>query len=155
MKLPNDWYAKAPAGSPDTYVTTRKVTFSWTNPPEWIYEIISKADYSDEHGSLYAAPHAVVPTLICCIAPGFFFDVSVIGGNMKTLPAALPHDRIYAAAKKIAAFYGISRRTVLHIADHWFLATLRMSGFMFKRAYFCAVRAFGYAFNSLFAKESK
>lgn len=153
MKLPNDWYEKAPAGSPDTYVTTRKVTFSWTNPPTWIYEIIAKADYTDAYGSIYAAPHAAVPTLICCIDKGFFFDVSVVGGTIRSLPGALPHDRIYAAATAIAKFYGISRRKVLHIADHWFLATLRMSGFIFKRTYFTFVRTFGYAFNSMLSKD--
>lgn len=147
--MKSDWYDKAPEGSPDDYVTTRKVTFSWRNPPAWIYAIISKADYSDRHGSIYAAANAAEPTLICCIAPGFYFDVSVIGGTKRSLPGALPHDRIYASAVAIAAFYGIPRRTVLHIADHWFLATLRMSGFLFARTYFCAVRAFGYAFNSL------
>jgi hypothetical protein len=153
MKLPNDWYEKAPAGSPDTYVTTRKVTFSWANPPAWIHEIIAKADYSDAFGSIYAAPHAAVPTLICCIDKGFFFDVSVIGGTKRSLVGGLPHDRIYAAASAIAEFYGISRRKVLHIADHWFLAALRMSGFKFKRTYFIAVRTLGYAFNSMFSKD--
>jgi hypothetical protein len=152
MDSNSTWYVKAPAGSPDTYVTTRKVTFAWKNPPSWIYAIIAKADYTDIHGSIYAAPHAAEPTLICCVASGFYFDVSVIGGNAKTLPAALPHDRIYGAAAHIAAFYGISRRTVLHMADHWFLATMRMSGWALKRTYFCAVRMFGYGFNSLFSK---
>lgn len=152
MSLPSNWYAKAPAGSPDNYVTTRKVTYSWTNPPKWIYDIISNADYTDIHGSIYAAPHAAEPTLICCIAAGYYFDVSVIGGNAQTLPGALPHDRFYQAAAHIAKFYGIPRRTVLHIADHWFLATLRMTGWAFKRSYFAAVRAFGYTFNSLFSK---
>lgn len=144
-----DWYKKAPEGSPDNYVTTRDVTFSWVDPPSWIYEIISRADYSDRYGSIYAARKAAVPTLICCIAAGFYFDVSVIGGNKKTLPAALPHDRIYAASQAVAALLGITQRTVLHIADHWFLATLRMSGWRFARTYFIAVRMFGYMFHRL------
>ena len=148
-----DWYIKAPPGSPDTYTNTRKVTFAWANHPKWIYDIISKADYSDEVGSIYAAPHAAVPTLICCISPGFFFSVSVVGSNSKTLPGALPHDRIYGAAEKIAAFYGISVRTILHIADHWFLATLRMSKWLFPRTYFIAVRSFGYAFHKLMSSN--
>ncbi len=150
----SEWYAKAPAGSPDNYVTTRDVTFSWLNPPKWIYDIIAKAGYSDGHGSIYAARKAAVPTLICCVRAGYFFDVSVVGGNEKTLPAALPHDRIYGSSPAIAAFYGISRRKVLHIADHWFLATLRMSGWAFKRTYFIAVRLLGYPFNSLFSRSS-
>jgi hypothetical protein len=155
MSSTTSWYAEAPAGSPDTYITTRKVTYAWANPPKWIYDIISKKDFSDIHGSIYAAPHASVPTLICCIAAGFYFDISVIGGNKQTLPGALPHDRMYAAAALIARFYGIPRRTVLHIADHWFLATLRMSSWTFKRSYFIAVRTFGYAFNSMFSKGAK
>jgi hypothetical protein len=150
MALKSDWYEKALPGSPDTYVTTRKVTFAWANPPKWIYDIIAKADYSDTYGSIYAAPHSAVPTLICCIDKGFFFDVSVIGGTKRSIPGALPHDRIYVTATSIARFYGISVRKVLHIADHWFLATLRMSGFMFKRTYFTFVRAFGYGFSSIF-----
>lgn len=155
MDSNNPWYIKAPEGSLDNFVTTRKVTYSWRNPPKWIYDILSKADYTDIHGSIYAAPNAAEPTLICCIAAGYFFDVSVVGGNSKTLPGALPHDRIYEAAEKIADFYGVSRRTVLHIADHWFLATLRMTGWTFKRTYFTAVRMFGYGFNSLFSKGGK
>lgn len=150
--MPTDnkpWYIKAAPGSPDTYVTMRKVTFSWVNPPKWIYDIIARIDYTDEHGSIYADPHAAVPTLICCISVGFYFDVSVVGGNSKTLPGALPHDRIYEASEKIAAFYNIPVRTVLHIADHWFLATLRMSKWLLPRTYFLAVRTFGYAFNSM------
>lgn len=155
MDSNSPWYIKAPAGSPDTYVTTSKVTYSWRNPPKWIYDILSKDDYTDIYGSIYAAPHAAEPTLICCIAAGYYFDVSVIGGNSKTLPGALPHDRMYQAAAHIAKFYGVSRRDILHIADHWFLATLRMSGWTFKRSYFAAVRMFGYGFNTLFAKGVK
>ena len=149
MSLPTDWYEIAPSGSPDNYVTTCKVRFSWRNPPAWIYAIMSKADYYHDYGSFYADPNAAEPTLICCVAPGFYFDVSVIGGNAKTLPGALPHDLIYSLADAMANFYGVSVRTILHIADHWFLATLRMTGWAFKRTYFCAVRAFGYEFNRL------
>jgi hypothetical protein len=144
------WYVKAPAGSPDTYVSSRKTTFSWTNPPTWIWGILSKVDYIDKFGSIYAAPHADVPTLICCIDKGYFFDVSVIGGNPKTLQGALPHDRFYQSADAIAKFYGISVRKVLHIADHWFRACLRMADWRFARTYFIAVRTFGYGFSSLF-----
>lgn len=151
----NDWYVKAPPGSPDTYVTTRDVTFSWVNPPTWIYDIIAKADFYHENGSIYAARKAAVPTLICCVKKGFFFNVSFIGGTAKSLVGALPHDLIYSLAKAMAAAYGVSRRTILHIADHWFLAALRMSKWMFPRTYFLAVRMFGYTFNSLFSKEGK
>lgn len=145
----SDWYVKAPAGSPDKYVTTRKVRFTWRNPPKWIYAIMSRADFYHKDGSFYADQNAAEPTLICCIGPGFYFDVSVIGGNSKTLPGALPHDLIYSLVDAMAAFYNVDVRTILHIADHWFLATLRMSGWMFSRTYFAAVRMFGYPFNRL------
>lgn len=147
--MESNWYVTAPAGSPDTYVTTRDVTFSWVNPPKWIYDIIEKADFYHEYGSIYAARKAAVPTLICCVKKGFFFNVSVVGGTAKSLVGALPHDLIYSLAKTMASVYGVSRRTICHIADHWFLAALRMSKWLLPRSYFCAVRMFGYAFNSL------
>ena len=153
--MASNWYEAASEGSEDTYVTTRDVTFSWVNPPKWIYDIIAKADFYHHHGSIYAARKAAEPTLICCVKREFYFDISVIGGNAKTLPAALPHDLIYSLAKAMSAAYGVSRRTILHIGDHWFLATLRMSGWLLPRTYFFAVRAFGYTFNSLFSKEPK
>ena len=148
--MENNWYLKAPAGSPDTYVTTRDVTFSWVNPPKWIYDIIAKADFYHANGSIYAARKAAAPTLICCVKQGFFFNVSFIGGTEKSLIGALPHDLIYLLAKSMAAVYGVSVRTIMHIADHWFLATLRMSKFLLPRTYFIAVRTFGYGFSSLF-----
>ena len=148
--MDSNWYDKAPPGSPDTYVTTRTVEFKWHNAPEWIREVISRGVYSDSTGSLFIDPEK---NLWCRIRKGFFFDVSVIGGNKKTLPAALPHDWMYAHVIDLAAQFGISRREMLHIADHWFLATLRMSGWLLPRTYFIAVRTFGYAFNSLFSKD--
>lgn len=147
--MESNWYVKAPAGSPDTYVTTRDVTFSWVNPPAWIYAIIEKADFFHENGSIYAARKAAVPTLICCVKQTFFFNVSFVGGTEKSLVGALPHDLFYLLSKMLAAFYGVSVRTILHIADHWFLATLRMSKWLLPRTYFLTVRTFGYAFNSL------
>lgn len=150
MNPPNDFYIKAPPGSPDTYVTTRTVEFQWMGAPDWIKKIIGSGVYSDSTGSLWQDP---VGNLWCRIRKGFYFDVSVIGGNKKTLPAALPHDWMYAHVIDLSAQFGISRRKMLHIADHWFLATLRMSGWMFPRTYFLAVRTFGYAFNSMFSKD--
>lgn len=147
--MESNWYVKAPAGSPDTYVTTRDVTFSWVNPPAWIYAIIEKEDFYHENGSIYAARKAAVPTLICCVKKAFFFNVSFVGGTAKSLVGALPHDLFYSLSKTLAAFYGVSVRTILHIADHWFLAALRMSKWLLPRSYFLAVRTFGYAFNSL------
>jgi hypothetical protein len=124
------------------------VTFKWNDAPDWIKKAIGSSVYTDSTGSLWQDPAA---NLWCRIRKGFFFDVSVIGGNEKTLPAALPHDWMYAHVKDLAAQFGVSRRTMLHIADHWFLATLRMSGWIFPRTYFIAVRSLGYAFNSLFS----
>ena len=140
------WYTKAPAGSPDTYVTTRSVEFTWVNAPAWIKEVLSRGIYTDSTGSLFCGHGGV---LLCRIRKGFYFAVSFVGGNEKTLPAALPHDWIYVHAADLSAYYEISRREMLHIADHWFLATLRMSKWLLPSTYFIAVRAFGYAFNSL------
>lgn len=148
------WYEKAPPGSPDNYVTTRMVTQRWANPPKWIYAIISaKTPFLCKTFSLGADPDAIEPTLVMRMFAGIFFDVSVIGGNSKTLPAALPHDSLYAMVKELAAYYGQSIRTILHIADHWFLATMRMTGWTFSRSYFAAVRMFGYQFNRLGQKN--
>lgn len=150
MSLPkSEWYERAPSGSPDNYVTVRKVQFAWKNPPKWIYDIISRGAFYHKHGSIYAAPQAAEPTLICCVDVGYYFDVSIVGGNEKTLPAALPHDLIYELADAMATFYGVSVRTILHIGDHWFLATLRMTGWFWRRSFFIAVRTFGYEFNRL------
>jgi len=146
MSHQNNFYVKAPPGSPDTYVTTRTVEFKWANAPAWIKEVIGRGLYTDSTGSLWAEHTG---DLWCRIRKGFYFDVSVIGGNKKTLPAALPHDWMYAHVVELAAQFGISRREMLHIADHWFLATLRMSGWFFPRTYFIAVRTLGYPFNSL------
>jgi len=146
----NTWYEKAPPGSPDNYVTTRMVTQRWANPPKWIYRIIAScAPFFCLNFSLSVDHDAIEPTLIMRMFPGIFFDVSVIGGNSKTLPAALPHDSFYAHVDALAKHYGISVREMLHIADHWFLATMRMSGWTFSRSYFAAVRFFGYQFNRL------
>lgn len=144
--MDSNWYVKAPAGSPDTYVTTRSVEFTWVNSPEWIKEVLSRGIYTDSTGSLFSGQGGV---LLCRIRKGFYFDVSLVGGNTNTLPAALPHDWMYAHAVELSNYYGISRREMLHIADHWFLATLRMSKWLFPKTYFLAVRTFGYAFNSL------
>lgn len=150
MKSQSNWYIKAPACSPDTYVTTRTVEFKWSNAPDWITDVIRGSVYSDSTGSLWQEPTG---DLWCRIRKGFFFDVSFVGGNKKTLPAALPHDWMYAHVADLSAHFGISRREMLHIADHWFLATLRMSGWIFPRTFFIAVRSLGYAFNSMFSKD--
>ena len=144
--MESNWYVKAPAGSPDTYVTTRTVEFKWSKAPAWIKDVIKGSVYSDSTGSLWQEPNG---DLWCRIRKGFFFSVSFIGSNKKTLPGALPHDWMYVHVPDLAAQFGVSRREMLHIADHWFLATLRMSGWIFPRTYFIAVRTFGYAFNSL------
>lgn len=142
----SQWYVKAPPGSPDTYVTTRSVEFKWVNAPEWIKEVLSRGIYTDSTGCLFCGHGGV---LLCRIRKGFYFDVSLVGGNEKTLPAALPHDWMYVNANALSNYFEISRREMLHIADHWFLAALRMSKWLLPRTYFLAVRTFGYAFNSL------
>lgn len=147
-------YIEAPAGSPDRYVLTKAVTFKWNNPPRWILDIFNRGHEVQQFCMLpggYLRMACI--TLYCHITPGHFFSVSVAPDTWKTMGGSCLHDFLYQHVELIAKFYGISVRKALHIADHWFLANLRASDFLFSRTYFIGVRAFGYAFNRLFSSS--
>jgi len=143
-------YELAPSGSPDKYVLTKDVFFKWKNPPDWIMKVFMSG-YRDciiAKGYLWRSHE--FNGMVCKINAGHFFSVSVAPDTEKTMGGSCLHDFLYENAAEFAKFYGISVRLFLHIADHWFLANLRASDFLFARTYFIGVRAFGYGFNRLF-----
>ena len=94
-----------------------------------------------------------VPVIALTVFAWFCFSVSCAPDFGRALAGACLHDFLYKYAAQIAASLNVSRRSVLRLADHWFLAQMRASGFLLKRTYFCAVRVFGHAFNSLFSRS--
>lgn len=150
-------YKKAPAGSPDKYVTTETVTYVWRNVrPSLVAHLpvgeISVGD-SNNPGKLKHEVFKGQHFLTLEIPAPFYFAVSVAPSFRRALPGALPHDYIYAYSEQIAELLGISEREVLHIADRWFFAQLTASGFFFRRTYFIAVHIFGYWFHQIFGKD--
>lgn len=153
-RLPPLPYEQAPDGAEDKYWLTRDVTFRWRKPPSWVVKAFASGGYficAEGCLRLERDPDGAA-VLVLTVRRHFCFAVSVAPNFIRALAAACLHDWIYKHSKEIAAFFGLDARTVLAIADHWFLAQMRASGFMLKRTYFCAVRLFGYWFNSLFAK---
>lgn len=157
MNTPNTLqYERAPAGSPDKYRLTEDAHFVWTDCPKWIWELLAGNGAVRLDGGYVVAyvTHGGKRELQACIFRGFYFAISVAPSFAASLPAACLHDWLYANADALAAKWGCPVRTVLHIADHWFLANMRATGFFLKRTYFSAVRMLGYFFNRL-CKTSK
>lgn len=151
-------YELAPAGSEDKFRLTRDVTFTWKKCPKWVYDALNAdgiQSFLCWQGLIQLAFDDLEYTVRLRIFKGFCFSVSVAPDFESTHPGSCQHDFIYKHADAIAAHYGISVRTVLHIADHWFLANLRAADFLCARTYFIGVRAFGYSFNRLFKKDTK
>lgn len=145
-------YEVAPPNSPDKFRLTADSHFKWTGCPRWIWNIVASRCIRLDTGYVVAYMAEGKRVLHACIFKGFYFAISVAPSFLRSLPAACLHDWIYANAAALAAAWGCSVRTVLCIADHWFLALMRATGFLLKRTYFCAVRICGYAFNVLFGK---
>jgi hypothetical protein len=154
-RLPPLPYELAPNGAEDKYWLTRDVTFRWRNPPGWISAMFAG-------GGFFICPEGCLrferdpdgtPVLALTVRAHFCFAVSAAPDFARALAAACLHDFLYKHSAEIAAFFGVGVRTVLAIADHWFLAQMRASGFLLKEAYFCGVRLFGHWFHSLFSKE--
>jgi hypothetical protein len=148
-------YEAAPPGSPDKYRLTEDAHFFWENCPRWIYEIVRRKAVRLDSGYVAAFMQDGKRIVSACVFKGFYFAISVARSFPRALPAGCLHDWIYANAAALAAAWGCSVRTVLHIADHWFLALMRATGFLLKRSYFIAVRMLGYTFNRLFARAKK
>lgn len=151
--VPQIAYELAPPGSPDKFRLTADAHFKWVGCPRWIWDIVSVRCVRLDTGYIVAYMEEGRRVLHACIFAGFYFAVSVAPSFKRALGAACLHDWIYANAAALAAAWGASVRTVLHIADHFFLALMRASGFLLARSYFCGVRMFGYWFHSLFSKE--
>lgn len=153
-KLPPLPYELAPDGAEDSYWLTRDVTFRWRNPPKWCVRVFATGGHFiniEGHLRLERDPDGT-PVLVLIVRRGFCFAVSVAPNFTRALAAACLHDWIYKHADEMefSAAFQVSSRTLLAIADHWFLAQMRASGFLLKRTYFCAVRLFGYGFHCLF-----
>ena len=139
---------RAPASAPDRWRLTRPVRFVWRRPPAWVLRSLP-AYASLSWGCLRVSGGMVTLR----ISRGWCFDVSAVPSFRRALPAAAVHDWIYAHAVQLAALAGVNVRTVLHVADRWFLAQMSASGFLLARTYFVGVRIFGYWFWRLFSRE--
>ena len=148
-------YEVAPPGSPDTFRLTQDVVYTWKNPPLWIWKIVMRGEIMLPDGYLFAFISMGNLFIAARVYSGFYFAVSVAPNFPKAIGPASLHDWIYKNAEAIAAEWGCSVRTVLHIADHWFLALMRFTGFGLGRTYFCGVRMVGYLFHRLFSKDKK
>jgi hypothetical protein len=148
-------YSRAPEGCPDKYVLDEDACFDWRDPPRWIFELVSRRPVFLSSGYLHAMTHDGVRYLHARLYKGWFFSVSVAPSFPRALPAACLHDWIYKFAKELAAAWGCTVRDVTHLADHWFLALMRATGFLLKRTYFCAVRMLGYTFTRLFGAAKR
>ena len=138
----------APASAPDRWRLTRPVRFVWRRPPAWVLRSLP-AYASLSWGCLRVSGGMVTLR----ISRGWCFDVSAVPSFRRALPAAAVHDWIYAHAVQLAALAGVNVRTVLHVADRWFLAQMSASGFLLARTYFVGVRVFGYWFWRLFSSH--
>jgi hypothetical protein len=152
--LPPLPYERAPQGDEDTYRLTRDVAFRWSNPPAWVVRSFAGGRFDCAEGCLRPArdPDGA-PALVLTARRHFCFAVSVAPSFPRALAAACAHDFIYKYADSIGASFYCPCSKVLHVADHWFLAQMRASGFLLARTYFCAVRIFGYAFRTLSQKD--
>ena len=139
---------RAPASAPDRWRLTRPVRFVWRRPPAWVLRSLP-AYASLSWGCLRVSGGMVTLR----ISRGWCFDVSAVPSFRRALPAAAVHDWIYAHAVQLAALAGVNVRTVLHVADRWFLAQMSASGFLLARTYFVGVRVFGYWFWRLFSSH--
>ncbi len=142
-------YEKSPAGSPDNFVLTAHALFAWEDPPQWVWEIVSRRAVVLETGHVSTHIDGMRRTVALCVYKGFFFGVSVAPDAPAVTPDSALHDWIYANSAALAAAWGCSEADVLAVADHWFLALMRFSGFGFKRVYYLGVRLFGRAFHSI------
>lgn len=146
-------YEVAPHGSPDKFRLTADAHSKWVNPPRWIFDIVARRCVRLDNGFIVAYFDQGRRVLHACIFRGFYFAVSVAPNFERARGPSAFHDFLYANAEALAAAWRVPVRTVLHIADHWFLALMRFTGFALKRTYFCAVRMLGFWFHSLFKKD--
>lgn len=150
--IPEISYELAPPGSPDKFRLTADAHFIWSSCPRWIWALVAKRCVRLDSGYIVAYMEEGRRVLHACIFTGFYFAVSVAPSYKRAIGPACLHDWIYANASALASAWGARVRTVLHIADHFFLALMRATGFLLARSYFCGVRMLGYWFHTLFGK---
>gem|GEM_PF-2676073 len=142
-------YERAPSNAKDIFWTTDYATIYWTNPPDWAWQSV-RSSVRTEDGVIWRESTMAGECRICvCLDPHFAFSVSVAPDvPSATVPSSV-HDWIYGHADKLSVAWCCSIKSVLRLADHWFLALMRTTRFPFKRTYFLGVSLFGYAFNRL------
>lgn len=145
-------YEKAPPGSPDRFRLTDDTHFRWTGCPRRFWDLAARRGVRTDTGYVVAYVKDGRRVLHACVFKGFYFAVSVAPSFRRSLPAACLHDWLYANSEKLSSAWGCTRRETLRLADHWFLALMRFTGFFLKRTYFIFVRLCGHAFNTLFGK---
>jgi hypothetical protein len=142
-------YEVAPPGSPDKFRLTADFITCWVNPPRWIFNIVSRRCVRLDDGYVVAFADTRERCIQACIFRGFYFAVSVAPNFERARGPSVMHDWLYANSEALAARWNCDPADVLHIADHWFLALMRFTGFLLKRSYFAGVRVFGRLFRRL------
>lgn len=155
-KLNEIAYEVCPPGSPDKFRLTEDAVFKWTGCPRWIWEIVTENLAVTGGGYVIGYRNTKKQMELAAKVPkGFYFAVSVAPNFRRARGGACLHDFMYENAAFLAEIWDVPRRTVLHIADHWFLANMRAADFLLKRTYFVGVRVFGFWFNSLFGGKKR
>jgi hypothetical protein len=125
------------------------LTFRWREPPAWVWDLFVMP-WACENGMVRRGWDSDGAKAVwVTVTAGYHFSVSVAPDFRRALAAACPHDWLYEYSGDIARAEGATARTVMHAADHWFLAQMRGSGFRLARTYFLGVRIFGYWFHQL------
>lgn len=146
-------YEPAPPGSPDKFRLTADFVTSWRNPPPWVFRLVSRRCIRVDTGYVVAYADGKDRHVQACIFRGFYFAVSVAPNFERARGPSVLHDWLYANSEILASRWSCQPADVLHLADHWFLALMRFTGFLFKRSYFCGVRVFGRWFRALTGRQ--
>ena len=145
-------YQEAPAGSPDKFVTTGPVTFTWHTPPKK-YRRIPLGRFA------FLSPFAEEAVIFShriskdrhyfelYIPAPFYFSVSAAPDFPSAEPGACLHDMLYAESEQLADLLSLTVKEVLGFANSWFKVQLNASEFPLANLYYAAVRHFGYVFH--------
>jgi hypothetical protein len=155
-RLPEQCYERAPDGARDKFRLTRDTSCVWRDPPEWVWRLIGNKACHTPTGALWTWTGEDGKRRVWLnVYAGYHFSVSVAPNFRRAVPASLPHDWLYENAGALAKAFGCKRADILRLADHWFLAVMRWTGFLFRRTYYVGVRVFGAWFNALFGGNKK
>lgn len=142
------WFAPAPKGSPDKYVTTRPMRFIWWDPPQWAWDMVRK-QVQDEFGLIRRCETSPRRCIELLLRAGFFFSTSVAPDFEAAMPGVATHDWIYQAVAKLAIAWGLPMRDVLRFGNRFFLALLNAGKFRLKYTWYYSVEIFGYLYNRM------